>query len=520
MGSASNVYFSLLAVVGVYYALYWVMNGGLVGYGLLRSGRMRRRQFMHTLIAGDEQPSLTVIIPAYNEQATIVSVVQSTLRLPTVTAVVVVDDGSADDTAAVLINEYQLTPTTLTAHSELSGTAVQQAWATSGVPLTLISCTNGGKASAINVGVNHTDTTLVAVVDADTRLEASGVAAVVNEFRAHPATVAASGSMRVANTAHPHTKKRALVEWVQTLEYVRAFAGWRAAWSQAATQILISGGFGVFRADAVRAVGGFDVDSIGEDFEFTMRMQRCGDLPVDAEVRYIPVTACWTYAPDRLAALTKQRRRWQQGLAQTLTRHRGAWSRRRGSAGTVALSMMWVFELVGPIVEVASWVLLAIGWRSGFLSTVAVLGVVVTSGLLAVAVSALSVAADYSPADGHTPRQAWTLVGAAALEGLGYRQWMVVVRVAAMLSMRNGVDAWDSMPRDAAALTVNSDADDAMQHPNVSDYPGSTVQRAVAAPARDELPTVAGREVITARIALRRRGVSERVTPPISTTTK
>ncbi|HEY9565542.1 MAG TPA: glycosyltransferase family 2 protein, partial [Nocardioides sp.] len=308
---------------------------------------------------------VTVLMPAYNEEATIVESVQAMLamRYPDF-EIVVIDDGSKDATIARMIEAFDLIEAPLVvddlvhSDSQVLTTYLSRKGTNN---LVLVAKTNGGKADALNVGINMARKELVCMVDADSLLDPDSLLHVSRPFADDPErVVAAGGVIRIANgskvingrVTHVRMPRRWLAR-VQVVEYLRAFMIGRAGWSATGGLLIISGAFGIFRKDVLVQVGGLATDCIGEDAELVVRIYRwMGDEKIDGRVVFVSEPVAWTEAPEDRAVLAKQRARWHRGLAEILGRHRGMLLRGKyGVIGLVTMPWFVIFELLAPFLE-------------------------------------------------------------------------------------------------------------------------------------------------------------------------
>jgi len=297
-------------------------------------------------------------------------------------------------------------------------------------------------------------------VDADSILERDSLKRVVEPFLEDPLTVASGGTVRIANGCRveggflvsvglPHN----LLALLQIVEYLRAFLFGRLGWSGMNAVLIISGAFGLFRKESVVAVGGYRHDTVGEDMELVMRLHRhyrIQGLPY--RITFVPDPICWTEAPESLRVLMSQRVRWQRGLAESLTMNlRLLFHPRGGAPGWLAFPFMVVFEWLGPLIEVAGYVLMTAGFAFDIISTKAfVTFMIVALGFgLVLSVSALLIE-ELSFHIYPKPRQLAALLAAAVVENFGYRQLNSLWRLWGLMKWITGSKArWGEMTRTA-----------------------------------------------------------------------
>jgi cellulose synthase/poly-beta-1,6-N-acetylglucosamine synthase-like glycosyltransferase len=379
---------------------------------------------------------VSIVMPAYDEEATIVESVRAMLSLqhPRFEVVVVVD-GAKDRTFAVLQEHFDLVEVPRVVPDDVpTRGAVRSVHAPrAAVPLVVVHTENGGKASANNVGINAARHPLVCMVDADCVLDPDALLAMAKPFADDPEHVVATGGVvRAVNdspvTAGRVTELRMPRRWiarVQVVEYLRAFLLGRSGWSAVGALVVISGAFGVFRRDTVVEVGGFDLDTLGEDAELVVRLHR----HLRAQRRryrllFLPEPVAWTEVPETVRVLGRQRRRWSRGLVETLWRHRTMIGNPRyGAVGVLALPFYVLFELLAPVVEIGGLVALLLGLLLGAIDwTFAVLFFLVAVGYgIALSLVAL-VVEEYSFHRYRGWRDLAAALGATVVENLGYRQ--------------------------------------------------------------------------------------------------
>ena len=439
--------------------LFYLLTSLAAFAALRRYARRLKVLDTEELIAGGGAPPITLIAPAFNEEATCVEATRAllTLRYPEY-EILVVNDGSRDATLARLTEAFALVPAVRAPMAAVPTKPVRAVLRSARHPaLWVIDKENGGKSDALNVGLNHCRTPLFCALDADSLLERDALARVVRPFLERKDTVAVGGIIRIVNdcavedgTVTRIRLPKKLLARFQVLEYLRAFLAGRMGWAALDATLIISGAFGLFRRSIVVQAGGFATDTVGEDMELVVRLHRaCRERGVPYRITFIPDPVAWTECPETVRVLGRQRDRWQRGLTEVLTRHRRMLLRPRfGRIGLLAYPYFFFLEMLGPAVEMAGYlafvVLLAMGRGSG----------PYTWALLAVALGfgvALSVAAvaleELSFRRYPRIRDVVGLFGLAVAENFGYRQLSTWWRIRGMISAMRGAKGWGTMTR-------------------------------------------------------------------------
>jgi len=316
------------------------------------------------------EPPISVIVPAYNEGATIVASLQSILQLdyPGM-EVVIVNDGSKDNTLEVLLREFEFESFPEAKRLRLKCQPVRNVYLSKRLNnLRLIDKENGGKADAINAGINLSRNPLFCCIDADSLLEPAALAKVVQPFVINRGTMATGGTVRVVNGSTVRRgrvvkqdvpgKPLALFQYV---EYIRSFLFGRLGWSRIKGLLIVSGAFGVFHKEKVIQAGGYTTGSIGEDMELILRMYntmvREGQTK---DVEFVPDAVCWTEAPETLKVFSSQRKRWHRGLSESLENNTELlFGKGSGSVGWLAYPFFALVEWLSPFVELSGYLFTA-----------------------------------------------------------------------------------------------------------------------------------------------------------------
>ena len=436
--TASFALAAFSVVVIVYFVLWNASQMAMspIALRFLSRHRVRHRRHARALAARlTSPPFVSVIVPAYNEELTIVQSVRALLLLDyPAREIIVVNDGSSDGTLAALVETFQLVPAPAAFAQPLQTAAVREMYRSTTEPaLVVVDKLNGGsKSDAVNAGFNAASGTLVLSIDADTLLEPDALSRATTPFLEDPATVAVGGNIAISNGCRIEDGRIMAVElprsWLarfQIVEYMRAFLLFRLACAAANGVVLVSGAFGLFRREAVIAIGGFDHAAIGEDMDLTIRLQRhfrARGEPI--RIAFDPSPLGWTQAPEDWRSLRSQRYRWRRGLVQVLWRNRQVVGNPRfGVVGLGVLPYILVFEGLGPLLEIGGYVLTAGGALLGLLNWQMFVAMLAVSVLFGAAVTLLSLLmSDVATQRYMGGRDLMLLVAVVLLESCGYRQ--------------------------------------------------------------------------------------------------
>ncbi|WP_300973086.1 glycosyltransferase family 2 protein [Sphingomonas sp. LHG3406-1] len=328
----------------------------------------------------DQAPPIAVLAPAFNEEVTIVESVNSLLALhyPEF-EVIVINDGSKDGTLQRLIDHFGVTRVDRFHELSVAHQPIRGIYANPRLPrLLVVDKENGGKSDALNAGINVARAPLFCSIDADSLLESDALLRTVRPFVDEPdKMVAVGGTIRLANGSRIASGRvedvrlpRNFLALVQIVEYLRAFLMARLALSRMQALTVISGAFGLFRRRLALEVGGYSHNTVGEDMELVIKLHRyMRDNKRPYRIEFIPDPVCWTEAPEDLAVLGRQRARWQRGTLETFSKHKDMlFNPRYGRIGFIGFGQVLVVDVLGPLVEVAGYVLVPLLWAIGLLS--------------------------------------------------------------------------------------------------------------------------------------------------------
>ena len=317
---------------------------------------------------------ISIIVPAYNEAETIVDNIRSLLLLHySEFEVIVVNDGSTDETMAKIKAGLGVTEVNRAWHMEVPTEKVQAVYGCVEFPrLLVVDKDNGGKADALNAGINLSRFPLFCAVDADSLLDHDSLLQVMRPFVEEPEQmVAVGGRLRIVNGCKVNSGQVVEVQLpkqvfplLQIIEYIRAFLVARLAWSRLNAMLIISGAFGLFKRSAAISVGGYSRDTVGEDMEIVVKMHRHFiENRQDYQMRYVPDSVCWTQAPDSCRVLGTQRCRWQRGLLQTMWKHRGMiMNPSYGRVGMLGMGYFFFMDVIAPLIEFFGYIIIPLTW--------------------------------------------------------------------------------------------------------------------------------------------------------------
>lgn len=371
---------------------------------------LNKKEFLNEkkLLESEILPSIVLIAPAYNEAKVIAESVRSLLTVHYFNMeLVIVNDGSKDNTLEILIENFDLVPHEQRAYHNIKTKDVKAAYRSTNQAfknLLVIDKVNGRKADAINVGINHAYGDYYAVIDLDCLLEPNALLMMIEPIlqEQEKKVVAVGGVIGAANDAIiKHGKfleakaPDKFLPRIQIIEYIRAFIMSRPAWSQINGLLLISGAFGIFERETLISVGGYSHDSIGEDMDLVMKIhQYCHENKVDYKVGFIPFPLCWTEVPDNHKILSSQRNRWMRGTIECMVKYKKmCFNPKYGIVGMISYPYWFVSEMMAPLIELIGIVVMAyfaimgiISWKYFFMLFVIIYLIAVTHSFLSILV--------------------------------------------------------------------------------------------------------------------------------------
>ncbi len=465
--------FLYTAVVVInYVSLFYVLAISTIYLIQLISATMGLREYSRSLkysdysryAFSDNMVPISVLVPAYNESATIVDNTRNLLSLDFGNyEVIVINDGSKDNTLDLLKEAFHLTQIDQPYKRSIPTQQIRALYRSAMYPnLVVVDKENGGKADALNAGINVSMYPVFVSIDADSILERSSLAKIIYSFMIDPKCVAVGGIIRIASGCEIvngelreiNLSNKPLL-MLQTNEYLRAFLTGRIGFHKMGMLLIISGAFGAFNKQLVIEAGGYTPKCIGEDMELVVKLhQHMLKGKRVYSIKFLPDPVCWTQPPDTLRDLKKQRKRWHIGLIDTLMRHRDmAFNPEYGRVGIFCLPYFWIFELIGPVFEVMGYFSVPISFLLGIVDLHFMLSFFLVAVLYGTILSVGALLMEENTFRKY-PRisQILKLFFYAVLDNFGYRQLNTIYKVEAMLGYRKNKSSWGSIQRRTFAV--------------------------------------------------------------------
>ncbi|MGH8753533.1 MAG: glycosyltransferase family 2 protein [Burkholderiales bacterium] len=441
---------SILALQWLFLLYFIGINSGYILLNLLSIRTLRSYMEAENLddmprFYSGYEPPVSLLVPVYNDENRIADSVRSLLQLDYPEyEIIVINDGSTDRTFAALEREFSLVAFPEAYWQRLHGKGVRAIFRSTAHPnLRVIEKENGGKADALNAGINASRYPLFCAMDQDSVLRSDSLRRLAQPFVENPDTVAVGSMVRIANGC---AMERGFISAIglpasrlallQIVEQLRTQLFGRLGWSLFNAVLIISDSFTLFRKESVVEAGGYHTGAIDEDMELIVRLHRLQRLRgARYQIAYLPDTLCWATVPETLSLLRKRRSRWQHGLADSLALNLPLlFHRNGGTVSWLAFPFIMVLEWLGPVIEVAAYILMLAGFALGVVSVPALvifLLVAIGFGML-LSVSSLALE-ELSFHLYPRPRQLALLLLVAFLENLGYRQLVALWRVGGIM---------------------------------------------------------------------------------------
>ena len=433
---------------------------------LRRQTRLSEDVDFHRLVSSESLPPVTIVVPAHDEGRTIEACVDGFLRVNyQLFEVIVVNDGSTDDTLPRLRRAFDLFevpcihPHTLPTRP-LRGVYRSRRYS----HLVVIDKEGGGKADALNAGINASRFPWVMAVDADTLLEPDVLLRMTRPFVLGRDDIAAvGGTLCIANDCTVREGRiverrlpRRVLPAIQVVEYLRSFVYGRLGWSAFRSNLLISGAVGLFRKAHLQAIGGYATPHLAEDLDVVVRLHKhLREHHVAYEMPFISEPIAWTEVPESRSGLARQRLRWHVGLLHTMWSHRRMiLSPRYGRVGLFAMPFYFFGEGLAPLIECLGYITTLLAFWIGAVDLTFMLLFFCCSFGFGMLLSLFAIVLEEKHHKLYAaPKDLLRLVLCAGLEALWYRPMTVWWRLPAFLTLSRRSASWGHPTRRGFSAT-------------------------------------------------------------------
>lgn len=454
----------LVEYIGYFFLAYMVIYTTFlfitVLFGALQLYKQDKMTRFRNELKHEYYVPISVLVPAYNEEVTIVGSINSLLNLDyKLYELVIINDGSKDNTSGMLIEAFQMIKTNKPIHGRLKCEKILEVYESviSDVQITLIVKENGGKGDALNAGINLSRYPYVITIDADSLLQRDSLEKIIQPVLRDNRIIAVGGMIRIAQTVLMEKGKVMdyHVPWnpivgMQVVEYDRSFLASRILLDQFNANLIISGAFGLFKKEVLISVGGYATDTLGEDMELVMKINIfCINNGRDYKLAYEPNAICWSQSPSSLKDIIKQRKRWHLGLFQSLWKYRSMINPfKSGIARTFSYLYYVFFELLSPFIEVIGVLNILLAWYLNLLFLPYMIRLLIIYTIYNVL---LSITAFFQRVYSQGTKMHFTDVIKAiimvTLETVFYRYIISFVRATAFIGYRKNRKQWGTIER-------------------------------------------------------------------------
>ena len=380
MNQMQTIIYAISYAFAIYLVIYATYLLCSVIVGALALNKEKQMRAIQNELKHNFYFPISILVPAYNEEVTIIETVTSLLHLEYhLYEIIVIDDGSQDNTSNLLIENFEMNAVHRPTRMKIPCQPVETVFETTigKTKLTLIRKKNGGKGDALNMGINAASNPYVLCMDADSMLQKDSLVNIVKPLLEDDSIVAIGGMIQIAQCV---TMKDGMITkyrmpnnpivGMQVMEYMRSFLTSRILLDRFNGNLIISGAFGLFKKNIVIAVGGYDTDTLGEDMELVAKLHRyCRKNRIKYSIRYEPNAICWSQAPSRLRDIKAQRTRWHLGLLQCMVKYRDMFfNLSYGLLSFISYMYYLLFELMTPFIEVFGFALILFAYHMDILN--------------------------------------------------------------------------------------------------------------------------------------------------------
>lgn len=423
----------------------------------------RRKKYLNDIFIKNSENyvPISILVPAYNEEEIVVDCINSLSYLDySEYEIIVIDDGSKDNTSNVIIESFKLKKIARPIRNVVEcqkEESIYEGYTFNNKKITLVRKKNGGKADALNMGINISKYPLFVSLDADSILQRDSLSNIVRPFMEDDTTVAVGGNIKVANqvvldkgkVVKIFSPKKLLVIF-QLIEYYRVFLTTRVWFNKFNRNLIISGAFGLFKKSSVVNIGGYDTNTIGEDMELVVKLHSFyRKNRLEYKIKYSYDAVCWSQVPEKYKDFKGQRRRWHIGLMTTLINHKYIFlNPKYGIIGGFSFIYFLVYELLSCILDIVGLVIIILSYFTGVLSIDFLITFFLVYCVYSIIISITSIALE-NYVFKHI-LSGWAilkLIFLSTIESFGYRQICSWFRLSGFIGYRKRKYEWNKISR-------------------------------------------------------------------------
>lgn len=455
--------FSIIYIINIFFFFYMFLYATVLFLTTLFSAfklddYFKGKSYMSYTVINNKANyiPISILVPAYNEEVTIVDSINSLLNLnyPSY-EIIMINDGSKDQTVAKVISHFNLKKVSKPYRKLIPTNEALDIYEGNGkIKIILVDKVNGGKSDALNMGINVCSFPTFLCIDADSMLQSDALQKIVEPFLEDDQMVAVGGDVKISNNLVIDNgeilsieKPEKLIVIFQMIEYLRVFLNSRISLNGINGNLIISGAFGLYNKQAVVNVGGYTNGLMGEDMEIIMKIHSFYlKNKISYKTSYVPDAICWTQVPEEVKVLKRQRRRWHVGLAQSLKRHRYMFlNPKYGLIGMVSFPYFLFFEYLTPFLEVIGLVTITLSFLLGIIDLNFFLFYLLVYMGFNIIVSMISIIIErYMFSSTMTNKITFQLILFSILESFGYRQIISLFRMGNIFKKSHN---WGEMTR-------------------------------------------------------------------------
>lgn len=453
-----NIFF--MYYIFIYAMIYFVSTI----YSMLElNEQKRKKRYLNDLKIknNDNDTPISILVPAYNEEDTIIDCINSLLDLDySEYEIIVIDDGSVDNTRDVVMKKFKLNRIIRPIRRVVKckdEKSIYEKKLKNNIKLTLVTKENGGKADALNMGINLSKYPLFVTIDADSILQRDSLKNIATPFMEDDTTIAVGGNIKVANAVV--LNKGSVVKRLnninplvifQIIEYCRVFLTSRIWFNSFNGNLIISGAFGLFKKNSVINVGGYNTNTVGEDMDLVVKLHSFyRKNRLNYKIKYSYNAICWSQVPERIKDLKSQRRRWHVGLITSLLTHKYIFlNPKYGLVGLVSYLYYLVYEMLSCVTDVLGVGIVIISYFTGLLNRDFLFTFLLVYIVYSVIISVIAIVLNcYIFKEKISIVEIATLILFAVIESFGYRQLCSWYRISSFIGYRKSKHQWGHIKR-------------------------------------------------------------------------